>query len=465
VDTVFNQAAAVRAGERVLVHAAAGGVGLAAIQVLQGLGATVVATAGSPAKRALLRSLGVRHLGSSRDLSFVDAVAQSVGCVDVVLNSLTSAGVVAGNLALLRPGGRFVEIGKRDIWSAAAAAAERPDASFSLVAVDFMSEAGLHGAMQRLAAAAAAGRVSPLPAAVHDLRGVVSALRQMSQARHVGKVVVRNSAGGLAAAAAQQHPEGCVLVLGGTGTLGSLMVRWLAEQGVRHIPVASRSGKLSSSLAEALSGGAAAQAQVSVLQCDASSAADVQALLAGGPPLLAVLHAGGVLADATFANQTLRDLRAVSAPKASALRNLQQLMRLQPLATAVLFSSVASLLGSPGQANYSAANAALDAAAMRSQQAGAPVVSVQWGAWAGAGMAANDAQTAARVERTGMGLLSPEAGLAALEGVLAGLGAGAAGAAVPGEWLRRAASGSLLPRPVHPSWACIPAARQWQRAH
>jgi hypothetical protein len=271
---------------------------------------------------------------------------------------------------------------------------------------------------------------------VHELRSVVSALRQMSQARHVGKVVVRSGGGGnsLAEQQQQQQVDGAVLVLGGTGTLGCLMVRWLAEQGVRHIPVASRTGKLSGGIAEVLAGSAAAQAQVSVLQCDASSVADVQALLAGGPPLLAVLHAGGVLADATFGNQTLRDLRAVSAPKVAALQNLQQLLQLQPLATAVLFSSVASLLGAPGQANYSAANAALDAAAMRSQQAGTPMVSVQWGAWAGAGMAASDAQTAARVERTGMGLLSPEAGLAALEGVLAGLGAGAAGAAVPGEW-------------------------------
>jgi nucleoside-diphosphate-sugar epimerase len=253
----------------------------------------------------------------------------------------------------------------------------------------------------------------------------------MSQARHVGKVVARGGPrGGLAEQ--QQEPFGAVLVLGGTGTLGSLMVRWLAEQGVSHIPVASRTGRLSSGISEALAGSAAGRALVTVLQCDAGSAADLQELLAGGPPLLAVLHAGGALADATLANQTLRDLRAVGAPKVAALQNLQQLMQLQPLATAVLFSSVAALLGSPGQASYSAANAALDAAALLGQQAGTPVVSVQWGAWAGAGMAANDAQTAARVERTGMGLLSPDAGLAALAGVLAGLGAGAAGAAVPG---------------------------------
>ncbi len=112
------------------------------------------------------------------------------------------------------------------------------------------------------------------------------------------------------------------------------------------------------------------------------------------------------------------------APKLAALAQWQQLQRLQPAAAQVLFSSVASLLGSPGQLNYSAANAALDSAAAASQACGMAAASVQWGAWAGAGMAANDAQTAARVARLGMGMVTPAAGLAALEGLLAGLGAG-----------------------------------------
>jgi NADP-dependent 3-hydroxy acid dehydrogenase YdfG len=275
---------------------------------------------------------------------------------------------------------------------------------------------------------------------------VVAALRQMSQARHVGKVVVRSTS-----AVQEQYVDGAVLVVGGTGTLGSLMVRWLSEQGVRYIPVASRTGKIPSGIAEFLAGGtgstAASLAAVTVFQCDTSSAADLAAALADqgrGPPLLAVLHAGGVLADATFGNQSLAALRPVMAAKVAALHNVRRLAAGQPVASTVLFSSVAALLGAPGQANYSAANAALDSLAGSMRQRGEAAVSVQWGAWAGAGMAANDAQTAARVERTGMGLLAPAAGLAALAGVLAGL-QGSAGGAVPG-------GGSGAARAVLPSW-------------
>ena len=118
VDTAFRQAAGVRPGDRVLVHAAAGGVGLAAIQMVATLGGTTVATAGSPNKRALARELGVQQVLGSRDTSFVSELAE-LGGATVVLNSLTSSGMVAGSLATLGAGGRFVEISKRDIWSGA----------------------------------------------------------------------------------------------------------------------------------------------------------------------------------------------------------------------------------------------------------------------------------------------------------------------------------------------------------
>jgi NADPH:quinone reductase-like Zn-dependent oxidoreductase len=330
VDAALNQVAALRPSERVLLLAAAGGVGLAGIQLVQALGARPLATAGSPAKRALLRLLGVDAVSSSRGLGCFEECAL-FGGADVVLNSLTSPGMVGGALALLRRGGRLVEIGKRDVWSGAAVGAQRPDVAYSLLAVDFMPEAGLHAAMVRLSARLAAGVVRPLPGAVHDLRNAAAALRQLSQARHVGKVVVRASGAAAAASgfgggsgggsalfgAAERSCGGAVVVLGGTGTLGSLMVGWLAESGVGWIPAASRSGRLSGPLAEQLlgtSGSSAAQgAAVSVVACDGGAAADAAALEAslGGRELLGVLHAGGVLADATFANQTARGMRKV----------------------------------------------------------------------------------------------------------------------------------------------------------
>ena len=330
VDAALRQVAALRPGERVLLPAAAGGVGLAGVQLARALGAVPLATAGSPAKRALLRSLGVLCVAGSRGLScFEDAAVGSAGGgAHVVLNSLTSPGNVGGALALLRRGGRLVEIGKRDVWSGAAVAAQRPDVAYSLLAVDFMSEAGLHAAMRALSAQLAAGSVSPLPGAVHGLRSAAAALRQLSQARHVGKVVVSaagvgsgsNSSCGGAGHSGPQPGHllggGAVLVLGGTGTLGSLMVRWLADSGVGCIHVASRSGRLGQQLGPLLAPGASAAhgAAVSVVACDGSAAADTAAALDAslcGRPLLGVLHAGGVLADATLANQSAAGLRKV----------------------------------------------------------------------------------------------------------------------------------------------------------
>eukprot|EP00878_Enallax_costatus_P032620 GHUV01035866.1.p1 GENE.GHUV01035866.1~~GHUV01035866.1.p1 ORF type:complete len:548 (-),score=177.63 GHUV01035866.1:22-1665(-) len=306
---------AVSSSEHVLVHAAAGGVGLAALQVLQNLGAVAVCTAGSPSKRSLLRSLSVSAVVGSRDSMFVGPLA-AAGGVDVVLNSLTSPGMVAGSLSVLRRGGRFVEIGKRDIWAPAAVAAERPDVSYSLVAVDFMPASGLHQAMSKLSGQLAAGIVKPLPSAVHDISNIAAALRQMSQARHVGKVVVRQPTE--AVPQLQQSPHGAVLVVGGTGTLGSLMVSWLSTQGVRHIPILSRTGQLSHGLQQLVVDprAAAAQAAVSVYACDAALAADVvvlEQLLASGIPLLGVMHAGGVLRDATFSKQHMAGVRQVGA--------------------------------------------------------------------------------------------------------------------------------------------------------
>lgn len=183
-DAVLRQAAGLTCDDRLMVHAAAGGVGLAAMQLAGRAGAELLATAGSPSKRALLRSLGVRHVLSSRDLTFADSAAQ-LGGVSVLLNALTSPGMVGGSLSALGCGGRLVEIGKRDVWAPAAVAADRPDVMYSLVAVDFMSEAVLHAAMTRLSRQAASGEAAPLPAVAHNMRHVVAALRQMSQVSSV----------------------------------------------------------------------------------------------------------------------------------------------------------------------------------------------------------------------------------------------------------------------------------------
>jgi len=215
---------------------------------------------------------------------------------------------------------------------------------------------------------------------------------------------------------------GRVAISGGLGALGLLIAQWLVQQGVQHILLLGRSARTSSAASQQLRQVWQGPAQATMAACDAGCAEDMAAVLAPAsrpvhlPPLSAVLHAGGVLADATLRNQSLAGLRKVMGAKVAGLPHLLGAAQLQPGAHHVLFSSVASLLGSPGQANYSAANAALDAAASAWQRTGLPAVSMQWGAWAGGGMAAGDAITAARVERSGMSLIQPEQGLLALEG-------------------------------------------------
>jgi NADPH:quinone reductase-like Zn-dependent oxidoreductase len=427
-----------RLGERVLVHAAAGGVGLAALQVVSSVGAIAIATAGSPSKRSLLRSQGVHAVVGSRDSVFVGPVS-CLGGVDVVLNSLTSPGMVGGSLAVLKQGGRFVEIGKRDIWAPAAVAAERPDVCFSLLAVDFLPGQVVQSALQRVAAGVAAGRLAPLPTVGYSLAAAASALRQMSQARHVGKVVVSSSL-----SSAPSHALGRVLVTGGLGALGSLVAGWLSGHGVQQLHLLGRAGKLQDGAAvHHLLSSNGSNSQVIISQCDAGSSEDLAAAVSSSRQLLPVnliIHAGGVLADATLQQQQLRGVRQVVGAKLSPVAGLLRACGHHPVRSVVLFSSVASLLGSPGQSNYAAANAGLDAAARAGQVCGLPAVSVQWGAWSGGGMASGDAQIAARVERMGMSLISPAAGLAALEGVLAVTGAVLSGipvvAAVPFRWPR-----------------------------
>ena len=387
----FSSSSRVKAGERVMVHAAAGGVGLASIQVLREMGAMIVSTAGGPTKRALLRSLGVAYVAGSRDTMFVEDL--SVGCsgVDVILNTLTSPGLVSSALALLSHGGRMVEISKRDIWHASRALQERPDLSFGMVAVDFLPGSEVQRAMSQVACGAASGSLTPLPVACHGIHNVSAALRQMSQARHVGKVVVSvltpEICGGRQPSSDLPSNDyisgGCIVaVTGGLGALGRLTASWLASQGVSRIILLGRSGRSAQAESAGRHSEDSARGQVSApegpllplgsgrrhvvcvtsMSCDISSTEDLSAITEALPcgsqrqasaqsrvTVNVWVHAGGQLSDASLRNHTLAGLRAVAAPKlaAAAAGDLSSSL-LGPSGQHVFFSSVAALLGSAG---------------------------------------------------------------------------------------------------------------------
>jgi len=425
VHMALGGAALLKPGERVLVHASAGGVGLAAVQLARAAGGEVISTAGGSGKRSLLHSMGVDNVINSRDTMFASELAE-LGGADVVLNSLTSSGMVAGSLSGLRSGGRFVEISKRDIWSPARVAQERPDVLYSLLAVDFLPVSVINAALSEVSGQLAAGDVYPLRTVAHSMGNAASALRQMTQASHAGKVVAAVKSSNREAGPAyppRSYPS--IAITGGTGGLGLMVSEWMCQRiGPMHITLLSRSGKV----AEDATGLAAlliTTACITSSMADAGLAADAAEVLtlenATSPPLTGLMHSSGVLHDAMLDKQTASSFRKVYAPKLGALSTLGAAIQQLPLTAMTLFSSVASLLGGAGQANYASANATLDAWAHRQQAAGGAATAVQWGAWASSGMASE--AVLRRLNRIGQGKITAEQGLNSLNAILRGVSA------------------------------------------
>ncbi|MGZ4769606.1 MAG: SDR family NAD(P)-dependent oxidoreductase, partial [Ilumatobacteraceae bacterium] len=409
--------AGLRAGEKVLIHAAAGGVGLAAVGIAHRIGAEVFATVGSAEKRSMLADLGVKHIYSSRTLDFADEILADTGGagVDVVLNSLSDE-FVERSFQVLTPTGRFLEIGKGGTWSTERAAQARPHGSYHEYDLsDLLVEdaQGVRAGLAELVDDIDADRAAPLPVSAYAAEAVQSAFRFMAEAGHIGKLVVTHRAD-----APRIRSDGSYLVTGGLGGLGLEVARWLVEQGARHVTLAGRSAA-SPEAAERIVAMEAAGATVRVVQGDVADAGDVRrivdASVASGVPLRGVFHAAGVVDDGVLEQQTSQRFAAVFAPKVLGAAHLDEATRDADLDHFVLFSSASALLGAPGQSNYAAANSALDAVAARRRALGLPALSINWGAWGEVGMAARlPSRERQRLADRGIGLLSTSTALDAL---------------------------------------------------
>ncbi|TCP45030.1 polyketide synthase 12 [Tamaricihabitans halophyticus] len=396
--------AGVSRGERVLVHAGAGGVGMAAIQLAQHLGAEVFATA-SESKWDTLRELGVGQyqVASSRELTFerhFGYVTEDEG-VDVVLNSLTGEFVDA-SLRLLRPGGRFLEMGKTDPRDQDGIPDRVRYLPFDLG--DLPPER-IQSMLVELLKLFDENTLRPLPVRSWDVRRAGEAFQHMRQAEHTGKIVLT--------VPRSVEPTGTVLITGGGGLAGHLARHLVTAKGRRRLVIASRRGANAPGAAELRAELSQLGATVEFSACDLTDRAALARLLSGINDLTSVVHTAGVLDDGLVTSLTADRLNAVLAPKVDAAWHLHELTRDRDVTEFVLFSSVAGLLGSPGQGNYAAANSFLDALASHRRVLGLPATALAWGSWdAAAGMTGELSEVERkRLGRSGLPPLTPEQGM------------------------------------------------------
>jgi acyl transferase domain-containing protein/acyl-CoA synthetase (AMP-forming)/AMP-acid ligase II/NADPH:quinone reductase-like Zn-dependent oxidoreductase/acyl carrier protein len=445
-------------GERVLIHAAAGGVGLAAVQLAQHAGAEIFATAGSPEKRAYLKSMRVPHVLDSRSLAFADEIMKTTGGhgVDVVLNSLPGE-YITRSLSILAAYGRFVEIGKTDIYQNKPLGLFPFRNNLSYFALDLERVCRERPALVRsllleLLAMFQQGSLKPLPHNIFPVEDAANAFRYMARRKNIGKVVLSfNSAESRNRSdrSAAPRADATYLITGGHGGLGLAVARWLVEKGARRLVLLSRSGASSASeevAADLLAKGAT----ISTIQADVSNESDLARALSEirttMPPLRGVIHAAGALDDHLFLNLDAESFRRVLAPKVLGAWNLHSLTADLPLDFFVVFSSVASVLGSPGQANYAAANAFLDGLAHDRRSHGLPCLSINWGPWAEVGMAARASGSRGPASRV-MHPLAPAQALAALDRLFEKNGPAQA-VAMSVDWTRLARSFNGQPPPA-----------------
>ncbi|WNG18885.1 SDR family NAD(P)-dependent oxidoreductase [Cystobacter fuscus] len=420
------------AGERILIHSAAGGLGLAAVQIAQALGAEVFATAGTPEKRELLRGMGITHVMDSHTLAFADEVMRVTDGegVDVVLNSL-SGDAITRSMEVLAPDGRFLEVGNRDIHAGRSLELSQFSRRLMYVAIDLgglrerrpaVCARLLHEVMERMAS----GMLRPVQHRSFPVSQVSEAFREMARGQHVGKLVVTMQDPQLRVVPPKPgfrvRADGSYLITGGLGGLGLSAAQWLVGHGARHLVLLGR-GSPSESAIEKMEAMRATGARVEVARVDVADArglAEVVARTRGElPTLRGVLHCAGVLDDGILEQQELSRFREVLIPKIQGAWNLHALTRDEPLDFFVLYSSMSALLGMPGQGNYAAANAAMDALAHHRRQQGLPALSVNWGPFSEVGLAAARANRGERLAFQGMASFTTRQGDALLERLLA----------------------------------------------
>ena len=416
-------------GERVLIHSATGGVGLAAVQIARLLGAEIFATAGSEAKRTYLKELDIEHVMDSRSSGFAESIraATSGIGVDVILNSLSGDAILEG-LQALAPYGRFIELGKRDMsrdssLGYSALMHNRTLIGFDLATMTRDRPSMVAAALGELISLVDQGQITPLPVQIFPISDAVSAFQHLARSGHIGKIALQMNSGDTRVVSNPQQVKAAAtyLVTGGTGALGWEAARELARLGARHIVLTHRSSP-SPSILQQIESERTGGIDLQLRRVDVGNEKQLAALLEDMsqtmPPLRGIIHAAGTLDDSVLSNLELKHFTTTMSGKSQGALLLDRLTLPCPLDFFVMYSSVTSVLGTPGQGNYAAANAILDALAHDRHRRGLPAITINWGPWSQVGLAAASSNRGVRIADQGLPSLTPNLGIHLLRYVL-----------------------------------------------
>ena len=423
----LHHLARIAKGEKILIHAAAGGVGLAALQIARLAGAEIFATAGNDDKRALVRSMGAAHVMDSRSLDFAAEIMKITGGkgVDIVLNSL-SGEAIPKSLSVLAPYGRFLEIGKRDIYQNSRLGLRPFSRNLSFFAIDLGQllrdrPAFIEQTLAGLARQFDARELVPLPVTLYPISDAAAAFREMAGGKHTGKIVFsfRDSAA-VKVRTAGEKPVGfrgdaTYLITGGVGGFGLVVAEWMIEHGARNLVLIGSREESAKSARKHFAGSESRGVKIVARAVDVSDDAALEGLLTEIrdtlPPLRGVMHAAMKIDDGVLRDLDAERFRKVMAPKAGGAWNLHVRTRGLPLDFFVMFSSVASIVGNPGQGNYVSANGFLDALAHHRRRLGLPALTVNWGHLGEVGYVSRTAQLGEYLSRRGIPALAPREAL------------------------------------------------------
>ncbi len=422
-EYALHEVAKIQPGERILIHAAASGTGMAALQIAQQAGLEIFATA-SPGKWDKLRALGVQHIFNSRTLDFSTQILEATNGegVDIIFNSL-SGEFIPASLQVLQSNGRFIEIGKRGVWNGQQVFQVKPQVAYT--SVDLMSVAQqiperVQFLFNRLMKKFEKGELQPSPQNTFTTTNVITAFRMMQKAQHTGKIVIThqsNPSFGLNSEVI--HPEATYLITGGMGGLGLEVARWLVQKGAKYLVLVGRT--IPSTIQSQIQALQSAGVMVTTVAADVVEAEQLQKVLENikesYPPLRGVIHGAGVLDDGVLQQLNSERLEKVMAAKVAGAWNLHSMTQHITLDYFIMFSSAASLLGSPGQANHVAANTFLDALAQYRHSQNLPALSINWGVWSDIGAAAKR-QVENKMSLRGIGSITPAKGIEVLEHLL-----------------------------------------------